>query len=749
MRDFMRTDGTKTLVPSRFGNLSQALGGFPASEKGVTLIMFMVVLFGLLGVIGLALDSGNVYLLKRRIATASDAGANALSEQLRLGREFTSPAVQNTVTSYTKSVFKMSGGRETIYVKYAQDSEGEPQVIVNGDADLWILDWLLGASGSAFSKAKSATEVVSRRVAIVIGTDPTANGDYPVSWPGSPVPSVDVPSYPLLKESRGDMVRDGLLQVVKDPLDSNIDFLSINSSELVPLSEWTEEVAEYWAPLDETKIEEGGFVLSEIEDYIDQNHGTNGLSDPAKSNYKKRFWDPGGTIERATDKMLDLGEDGPTRKAIVLIGFGAPGGGLFRIRSESVLGLRENNILSFKESRNYIKTCKVNSGRKKGSSECRDEWKSKFRNTERAYFMLPGLDASSPDVKVAADTFIHTDLYPITEPDYLTYVSGTCPNVVTKIVSGFYALEDPEELLTDISNLPAISPTRWKYRKYSDKLPLSGYNMNCGSGYGAGSLVFAPVSRIGSYATSTTNPKAWESEGYCMSRPLCEKRHPDCSRHDDRFRLSTFVPSGTGGIVLDASDSFDDQDIADVLFEQGYDADYKVGWEKIEPCFNTAKDYSSEDEDEDKGVSGALSIQGRKGVFTRKFTHRELRQLSYLYAIDEADYARENGIAVYTIGVGDESPEGMTKEEAKDPYQQLTDGSRYWQVSDSYVKDRFMRRVANACEAKEEYFNDTEVGGCDDTTIRGKYYNVKTKEELYDRLSEIVKEVQKDIAVLY
>jgi uncharacterized membrane protein len=56
-----------------------------SNESGQALVVFIVFIFGLIATMGLVLDGGNIYLQRRGMQNAADAGALAGAQVLALG----------------------------------------------------------------------------------------------------------------------------------------------------------------------------------------------------------------------------------------------------------------------------------------------------------------------------------------------------------------------------------------------------------------------------------------------------------------------------------------------------------------------------------------------------------------------------------------------------------------------------------------------------------------------------------------
>ena len=116
-----------------------------------------------------------------------------------------------------------------------------------------------------------------------------------------------------------------------------------------------------------------------------------------------------------------------------------------------------------------------------------------------------------------------------------------------------------------------------------------------------------------------------------------------------------------------------------------------------------------------------------------------------LDVIDEADYAREKGIAIFTIGFGKEAPE------SKDPYQQMSNHSDYgphysWEVSNFYLPKYFLHRVANSRECIDGKFPNfpKDIGGCSENVPVGKYFHVTDYASLHAAMDSIITTLRLD-----
>ena len=153
-------------------------------ENGVALVFFAIAIFAILAGTGLALDSGNLYILRRHTSAAADAGAVVLTRLLKNGQKYA--AAKSIAVDYAKSTFKLNGANEKIDINVSKNAD-TINVTASADADLWLMDKLFGFSG-AVSGAATSAKVVSRQVAIGISTQSMYYQFYPATWPNKLLP---------------------------------------------------------------------------------------------------------------------------------------------------------------------------------------------------------------------------------------------------------------------------------------------------------------------------------------------------------------------------------------------------------------------------------------------------------------------------------------------------------------------------------------------------------------------------------
>src|SRR5215468_11122180 len=100
------------------------------SQKGFTLLATAICLVSLLGMLGLALDLGRVFIAKNETQTFTDTAALAAAMKLD-GKTFT--AANAAVTNNTKNQWNMatttftaSGGSTTVMTEFAQPQAANP-----------------------------------------------------------------------------------------------------------------------------------------------------------------------------------------------------------------------------------------------------------------------------------------------------------------------------------------------------------------------------------------------------------------------------------------------------------------------------------------------------------------------------------------------------------------------------------------------------------------------------------------------
>jgi Flp pilus assembly protein TadG len=158
-----------------------------SGERGASLLLVVVLLFGLLGVVGLALDGGNLYVTKQRAQAAADAAAQAGVMDLYRGNG--SGAASTSATAYAgKNGF--SSSQVTVafpdcttlpwcngHVTLSGDSPDLIQVTITKSVPSTFLQ-VVGISASTVNAVGTAAITIEPQPVPILVLHPTASGSF-------------------------------------------------------------------------------------------------------------------------------------------------------------------------------------------------------------------------------------------------------------------------------------------------------------------------------------------------------------------------------------------------------------------------------------------------------------------------------------------------------------------------------------------------------------------------------------------
>ncbi|MBI3732584.1 MAG: hypothetical protein HY259_03890 [Chloroflexi bacterium] len=163
----------------------------PDSQSGQTIVLIALMFAGLVAFVGLALDAGQVYQMRRQMQNAADAGSFAGGRELGLGGD--QLAIYNQISQYTigsngvgnsadsfTAVFQPSGEAVTASNSPAPDGDNCVQVTSQRTFQTLIISFLGFNTLTASADATSCSGSL-QTLSAAAATSPSGTG--PVLWP--------------------------------------------------------------------------------------------------------------------------------------------------------------------------------------------------------------------------------------------------------------------------------------------------------------------------------------------------------------------------------------------------------------------------------------------------------------------------------------------------------------------------------------------------------------------------------------